>query len=66
MGVDRYTKVVLTVIAFCLVINILRDSPLINHAFGQTGPAHVVIDNVASFAFQYAGPLRVNCESGCK
>jgi hypothetical protein len=27
---------------------------------------HVVVDQVASYAFQYAGPLSVNCENGCK
>jgi len=60
MIVDRYTKAVLTVIALCLVINVLRDTPLVKRAFAQSGPVHVIVDSVASYAFQYAGPLHVH------
>jgi hypothetical protein len=63
--IDRYTKGVLTVIAACLVWNIvsgtsvgraLADSTYIN------GQVHVVVDSVSSYAFQYAGPLKVQVE----
>jgi hypothetical protein len=57
--VDRYTKAVLTVIAACLVVIALRDLRPIGKAEAQSGPVHVVIDSVASFAFQFAGPLQV-------
>ncbi len=67
MVVDRYTKAVLTVIAICLVINVLRDTPpIVKQAFADTGPIHVIVDSVASYAFQYAGPVTVRCEYGCK
>lgn len=66
MVVDRYTKAVLTVIAACLVINVLRDASVVKQAFAQTGPVHVIVDSVFPYAFQYAGPLHVNCDSGCK
>jgi hypothetical protein len=66
MIIDRYTKVVLTVIAGCLLFNIVRDTTFIRQAFAQSGPVHVVVDQVASYAFQYAGPLGVNYENGCK
>lgn len=56
--VDRYTKAVLTVIAVCLVILVFRTGP--NTARAQySGPAHVIVDKVQSFAFQFAGPLEV-------
>lgn len=59
MSVDRYTKVILTVIAICSVMNVFKDTTLVNKAFAQSGPVHVIIDSVASYAFQYAGPLEV-------
>jgi hypothetical protein len=58
--VDRYTKVVLTVIAVCLVILAFSDIRPITKANAQTGPVHVIIDSTASFAFQFAGPLQVH------
>jgi hypothetical protein len=65
--IDRYTKAVLTVIAVCLVVIIMRDIPIVKQAAAQSGgPVHVVVDSVMSYAFQYAGPLHVNCDSGCR
>ena len=64
--VDRYTKTVLTVIALCLVINVVRDGTSVTSAVAQSGPVHVIVDQVASYALQYAGPLHVACDTGCK
>jgi len=58
---DRYTKFILTVIAGCLVILVLRDGSVTKPASAeQGGPVHVIVDSVASYAFQYAGPLQVH------
>jgi hypothetical protein len=65
MNIDRYTKVVLTIIALCQCIIVIRDVPVIKDVMAQNGPVHVVIDSVNSFAFQFAGPLQVKCTSGC-
>ena len=58
--VDRYTKAVLTVIAVCLVWNIVTGTS-VQRAIADTG--HVVIDSVSSYAFAYAGPLHVVCDN---
>jgi hypothetical protein len=57
--VDRYTKAVLTVIAGCLLVIAFRDVAPIGKATAQSGPVHVIVDSVASFAFQFAGPVQV-------
>jgi hypothetical protein len=51
--VDRYTKAVLTVIAACLVWNVVAGSPLVRMASAQGGPVHVIVDQVSQFAFQF-------------
>jgi len=56
---DRYTKAVLTVIAACLAVIAFRDVAPVEKAAAQGGPVHVVVDSVAAFAFQNAGPLQV-------
>lgn len=56
--VDRYTKIVLTVIALALVI--IAGRPIVPPALAQSGPVHVIVDSVASFAFQFAGPIAVH------
>ena len=66
MNIDRYTKVVLTVIALCQCIIVMRDVPIIKDALAQSGPVHVIVDQVNQFAFQFVGPLPVKCISGCK
>ncbi len=57
--VDRYTKVVLTVIAAALTVIATRGVMPTARA-QMMGPAHVIVDSVASYAFQYAGPLEVH------
>jgi hypothetical protein len=65
--VDIYTKAVLTVIAGCLLVIAFRGAPPIGTANAQlgtqVGPTHVIVDRIASFALQYAGPLKVNCQN---
>jgi hypothetical protein len=56
--VDNYTRAVLTVIAACLIVIAVRGTP-VEKAVAQSGPVHVVVDQVASYALQYAGPLQV-------
>ena len=65
MIIDLYTKVILTVIAVCLAISVMRDAPIVKQAFAQS-PVHVIVDSVASYALQYAGPMHVACDSGCR
>jgi hypothetical protein len=56
--VDRYTKIVLTVIAVCLTIIAARD--LISPGSAQVqGAMHVILDRVAPGAFSYAVPVAV-------
>lgn len=59
--VDRYTKSVLTVIAVAL--SVIAVKGVISSARAQSdGPVHVIVDSVASYALQYAGPLDVRVE----
>ena len=55
--IDRYTKTVLTLIAGALLV--LAGQGFLRPATAQSGPVHVVVDLVASFALQFAGPLEV-------
>ncbi|MDE1892569.1 MAG: hypothetical protein KGI13_08765 [Betaproteobacteria bacterium] len=64
MKSDIYTKFILTIIATCLVVIVIRDVPLIKTAQAY-GDQSVRIESVSSYAFQYAGPLHVICDSGC-
>jgi hypothetical protein len=47
--VDRYTKAVLTVIAACLVWNIVFGSKDKLQALAQSGPVHVVVDQWGAY-----------------
>jgi hypothetical protein len=51
--VDRYTKVVLTVIAVCLAIIAARDLPFARNAIAQDNKVHVVVDEVNQWAFRW-------------
>ena len=50
---DRYTKVVLTIIAVCLTVIAGKDLLFMRTATAQQ-PAHVVVDGFGQTAFQYA------------
>jgi hypothetical protein len=63
--IDRYTKAVLTVIAICLAVIAIRGAQPISPALAQS-PVHVIVDQVAGFALQFAGPLHVRCDDGCR
>jgi hypothetical protein len=49
---DRYTKIVLTVIAVALTVIAARDWLPVKPATAQNGPVRVVIDSVEPYAFQ--------------
>lgn len=42
--IDRYTKTVLTIIAACLVWNVVAGSGGKQQAVAQSGPVHVIVD----------------------
>ena len=60
MKTDLYSKVVLTVIAVCLLRIAAEKSPLISEAqAAATGQMHVWIDGSNAYALTYAGPIAV-------
>ena len=88
MKTDFYTKAVLTVIAICLTIIVLKQVDIIPNAYAETSKSNlknnmnyglvplnadgsidvnikssstmdVNIESCASYAFQYAGPMKV-------
>jgi hypothetical protein len=54
--VDRYTKIILTVIAIALSVIAFRDTT--DKAYAQSEPVHVIIDRIESLAFVW-GPVPV-------
>jgi hypothetical protein len=57
MKTDLYTKVVLTVIAACLLGLVFRDAPIVTTANAETAtgaPIHVIIDGVQGGALPVA------------
>lgn len=54
--VDRYTKIVLTIIAACLVWNVISDG--IWQAFAQSGAVHVIIDAWGAYVATYPIPVK--------
>lgn len=60
MLADRYTKVILTVIAINLTVMVVKSFTDSSAAIAQTGPVPVVIKSVDAFAFSFATvPVRV-------
>jgi hypothetical protein len=57
--VDGYTKAVLTIIAVALVAIAVQGPRTITPAQAQSGAVHVVVDSVASYALQFAGPIQI-------
>jgi len=55
--VDRHTKAVLTVIAACLVWNIVFGSSQLQ-AIAQSGPVHVVVDQWGAYVATFPIPVR--------
>jgi len=49
---DRYTKIVLTIIAAALTVIAARDWLPVKPATAQNGPVRVIIDSVDPLAFQ--------------
>jgi hypothetical protein len=55
---DRYTKVVLTIIAACLIWNIIAGST--NHdALAQSGQVHVIVDQWGAYVATMPISVRV-------
>ena len=57
MKTDLYTKVVLTIIAACLLGLVFRDAPIVTTAYSETAtqaPMHVIIDGVQGGALPVA------------
>lgn len=61
MKIDLYTKVVLTVIAGCLLLIAVKRSPLIREAQAQQ-EMHVWIDGSNAYSLQYAGPIAIKSQ----
>ncbi len=60
--VDRYTKIVLTVIAACLVWKIVAGSN--NHpALAESGPQHVIVDKWGTSLATLPIPVIANVSS---
>jgi hypothetical protein len=55
--VDRYTKVVLTIIAACLIWNIVAGSDS-RWASAQSGPVHVIVDQWGAYIATFPIPVK--------
>jgi hypothetical protein len=58
MNVDRYTKFVLTIIATCLILLVLKSYDIVPDAYAA-GPIEVEIVGCSSTAFYMAEPISV-------
>jgi hypothetical protein len=61
MVIDRYTKIVLTVIAVMLTLIVVRDFAPAAVAQVNT-PVHVILDKVEFYAFNQMAPMPVKVE----
>jgi hypothetical protein len=57
--VDRYTKGVLTIIAACLVWNVLAGLSGTRQAVAQSGPVHVIVDSWGAYVATFPIPVTV-------
>ncbi len=56
---DRYTKSVLTIIAACLVWNIVAGFNGSRQAIAQSGPVHVIVDSWGAYVATFPIPVTV-------
>jgi hypothetical protein len=57
--IDRYTKIVLTIIAACLVWNAVTGFSGKHEAFAQSGPVHVIIDAWGAYVATLPIPVKM-------
>jgi hypothetical protein len=57
--VDLYTKLVLTIIAACLVWNVVAGSHP-RTALAQSDPVHVIVDAWGAYVATYPIPVKVS------
>jgi hypothetical protein len=57
---DRYTKSILTIIAACLVWNIVVGLNVTRQATAQTGPVHVIVDYWGAYQATFPIPVKVS------
>jgi hypothetical protein len=55
---DRYTKIMLTIIAACLLWNTFAAAPLVRQVSAQSGPVHVVVDAWGAYVATLPIPVR--------
>ena len=61
MSIDRYTKVILTIIAFCLVLLVLKSYRIVPDAHADS-PTPVYIEGCSTTAFYMAEPIEIKGE----
>ena len=57
--IDRYTKIVLTIIAACMVWNVVTGFGGTQQAIAQSGPVHVVVDAWGAYVATLLIPVKV-------
>jgi hypothetical protein len=57
---DRYTKSMLTIIAACLVWNIVASMSGPRQALAQSGPVHVIVDYWGAYLATFPIPVKAN------
>lgn len=56
--IDRYTKIILTVIAVCLVALVVQNVIKPAHAQYASGPVHVIVDQIGASLASLPLPVR--------
>ena len=62
MKVDKYTKSMLTIIAGCLILLVLKTYNIVPNAYAAS-PTPVSIESCSPSAFNYVEPIEVEIES---